>query len=130
MYTFSDESLSSLHEEARGSKPSDRFLAMWKNLKDTQKQEIWSSLLEEVQTRDITQIEKEQKALDDLKSGLKTIMRLMTCDWKTALQVMSRSYGYYNIDDVEAFEEFLFAKGLQHTPKFQEIKEKYYKKSA
>jgi len=108
-YTFSNEIISDLHKDARGYRPSQGFYEMWNESSDDTKQEVWDMLIEEMQIRDQEEMELQRKALVELRASLRSVMKLMKCDWKVALRVLANAE---DIDLEQDFDYFLWNQGV------------------
>jgi len=62
-YTFDEHTVSDLHKDAYGFRPSGCWWSNWNTMSDAEKQEEWDQLVESMKTREASRIEGEQQAI-------------------------------------------------------------------
>ena len=114
-YTFSNELISDLHKDARGSRPSGAWLlCYWDTETDAQKQATWDMLCEELEASMAAQKEAEAKALVEFRGKIRQVMDLVSCKWHDALRHLMVAEGHevgHNTHDQD-FDYFLWDQGI------------------
>lgn len=79
MYTFDPQTVSDLHKEAFGFRPSSAFYDEWRESTDDQKQATWDWLLEAAARRAEDEAADEARALEDFEKELASIIKIRGC---------------------------------------------------
>jgi hypothetical protein len=116
MYTFSEELLSDLHKDARGSRPrSDAFWTAWADADDQGKQAIWDGLVQEMEIADQEERESEQQSIVEFEDVVQEYISHGAQDRATALRWLVRDDmfepRFYQKQDIESWvydQGFLF----------------------
>ncbi len=76
MYTFDERIVSDLHKDARGSRPSQGWWEMWREVSDDSKQKIWDNLCEELNEEIARQEAAEAAAIANYRAQVNKMIEL------------------------------------------------------
>lgn len=98
MYTFDEQILSDLHKDAYGHRPSNSFWREWSHADDDSKQQIWDSLLEDLEDEMKSKREAEVAAIQHLEANVQRNMDLGAPDRETAIRWILQSLDLSEMD--------------------------------
>jgi hypothetical protein len=116
-YTFCEDTVSDLHKDAYGFRPSQGFWLEWGNSTDAEKQATWDSLVECMKWRLEQDLAREREAVEDFEvlvqstidsgakdrtTALRWIMDGSDCngDWEHLCFRHGLPYGYFRDEEV------------------------------
>jgi hypothetical protein len=85
-YTFDNDTVSDLHKDAFGFRPSELFREEWIGANEAQKQEIWDSLERALEVSMEIERENEQRAIDRFEALVRVNIDAGAKDRETALR--------------------------------------------
>lgn len=85
-YTFCDDTVSDLHKDAYGFRPSQWFWSEWRASTDAEKQSTWDSLIAAMEWRMAQQEEEEREAVVQFEALIQTTIDAGAKDRTTALR--------------------------------------------
>lgn len=85
-YTFDVDTVSDLHKDAFGFRPSELFWEEWIGATDAQKQEIWDSLERALEVSMEIERENEQRAIERFEALVRVNINAGAEDRETALR--------------------------------------------
>jgi hypothetical protein len=108
MYTFDENTISDLHKDARGFRPSEYFWETWDEASHDQKQVIWDDLVDELARGEQIVAEMQAIALAKFETQISNNMELGARDRETAIrwivealdmgQYADAEYACYNLN--------------------------------
>ncbi len=113
MYTFDADTVSDLHKDAYGFRPSGYWWTMWEEASDLRRQEIWDDLIDALRMEQEYEAERHARAIDrfehlvaktiehgarDRETALRWIMDASICngDWEFLCHEHGLPYGFFN----------------------------------
>jgi len=122
MYDYSDDLISDLHKGARGFRPGAAFMARWADLTPGEKQSLWDSLRDELDSVLSEDAAAEAEALADFESGIATAFKIGAPDRQTAIRWTLAANGI-EIGRMQDAGHVCYALGLSFTlvPEFKEL---------
>lgn len=108
-YTYDDATVSDLHKDAYGFRPSEDFHNMWAISTPKQKQDVWDSLIVVLNREMIEESNREDEAIAQFEAVITSYMECGKCDRTTAIRWMQDVHETFDKDrdDVEYFEYLL-----------------------
>ena len=97
-YTFDENTVSDLHKDARGFRPSEYFWEEWTQMPDQFKQKIWDSLCEELSDTMAAEREAEAAALQAFTKRVIATQLAGAGDIRTAIRWILEGEGFDDID--------------------------------
>ena len=86
MYTFDENTISDLHKDAHGYRPSSFFWQNWDDASNDQKQSIWDDLCEDL-SRNVALLAREaEHALQAFEAQIDVNIELGASDRETAIR--------------------------------------------
>jgi len=119
-YTFCDETVSDLHKDAWGHRPSNSFWFHWNCGTDDAKQKIWDDLIDDMVKNDAEEARIKADNVSNLAKRIKDTCKLGAKNYRTAIRWILEADGlehdkYYGGDQL-AFE---FNIGFKHNKLFK-----------
>ena len=75
-YTFDENTVSDLHKDARGFRPTEYFWEEWTQVGDEGRQKIWDSLCQELEDTMAAERRAEAAALENFRAQIKAMKKL------------------------------------------------------
>lgn len=113
-YTFDENIVSDLHKDARGFRPSSFWMAAWNSYDDATKQEIWDSLLVELEDSMEAEAAAEQKALADFDRLVDNAISLGADGHEGAVRWLLEAEGIDKFDLMYGADYIAFHFGLSY----------------
>jgi hypothetical protein len=113
-YTFCENTVSDLHKDARGFRPSQLWWESWTSAADAQKQQIWDSLLSEFDDTMARERAEEQRALDSLTARINETIELGAGNTVTALKWIMEAEEFDDYDLQYGPNYFCYHFGLSY----------------
>lgn len=110
-YTFDEATVSDLHKEAYGFRPSATFWSIWNSSNDNYKQSEWDDLIRAMEESMEQEKEQQARALVNFRKLLKTTMATCSTDWKNALRILMEADTGFTKNSQE-FDYFLWTHDL------------------
>jgi len=85
-YTFDNDTVSDLHKDAYGFRPSELFWEEWIGATDAERQAIWDSLERALEVSMEIERENEQRAIDRFEALVRVNINAGAEDRETALR--------------------------------------------
>ena len=119
-YTFCDNTVSDLHKDAWGHRPSSSFWFYWNCGTDDAKQKIWDDLIDDMVKNDAEEARIKAENVSNLAKRIKDTCKLGAGNYKTAIRWILEADGlehdkYYGGDQL-AWE---FNIGFKHNKLFK-----------
>lgn len=119
-YTFCDETVSDLHKDAWGHRPSNSFWFYWNCGTDDAKQKIWDDLIDDMVKNDAEEARIKAENASNLAKRIKDTCKLGAKNYRTAIRWILEADGlehdkYYGGDQL-AWE---FNIGFKHKKLFK-----------
>lgn len=111
MFTYCDDTISDLHKDARGFRPSEYFWEEWTQSPQEAKQRIWNNLIEELAYNQKEEERIEAANLAKFREQVAATMKFCDCNWKKAVEFLADAEGE-DIDNEQAFDYFLWCQGI------------------
>ena len=111
MFTYCDDTISDLHKDARGFRPSEYFWEEWTQSPQEAKQRIWNNLIEELAYNQKEEERIEAANLAEFRKQVAATMKFCDCNWKKAVEFLADAEGE-DIDNDQAFDYFLWTQGI------------------
>ena len=86
MFTYDDNTISDLHKDARGFRPSREFFETWEFADADTRQAIWDDLIEELDETMAREKEEQQLAIAEFEHRVMETIRHGAGDRKTAIR--------------------------------------------
>ena len=98
MFTFDADTVSDLHKDAHGFRPSGGWWMMWEEASDLRRQEIWDDLCEDLSREVVARVSEEAQALSAFEAQIADNIDLGSSDRETAIRwiVESLNLGGYS----------------------------------
>lgn len=91
-YSFCDDSISDLHKDAYGFRPSQGFWEFWSTASDVEKQKEWDSLCDALRRREAENQELEQAAVVDFENRIASLMEHGARNRKMAVRWLAEAF--------------------------------------
>ena len=119
-YTFCDETVSDLHKDAWGHRPSNSFWFYWNCGTDDAKQKIWDDLIDDMVKNDAEDARIKAENASNLAKRIKDTCKLGAKNYRTAIRWILEADGlehdkYYGGDQL-CYE---FNIGFKHNKLFK-----------
>lgn len=101
VYTFDEDTISDLHKDARGFRPSEYFWETWHNASDNYKQVLWDDLVDELRRGNEMLAEMEAIALAKFEALVAGTMELGAYNRETAIRWIVESLDLGEYADAE-----------------------------
>lgn len=111
MFTYCDDTISDLHKDARGFRPSEYFWEEWTQSPQEAKQRIWNNLIEELAYNQKEEERIEAANLAKFREQVAATMKFCDCNWKKAVEFLADAEGE-DIDNDQSFDYFLWCQGI------------------
>lgn len=109
MFTFDEDTVSDLHKDAFGMRPSQSWWYGWKHATDAQKQLNWDSMVEAMARSEENRIEEENRAVVKFEAHVQTVIETGAKDRETAIRWLVDA-----ADLRDDMEHFAFRNGLPY----------------
>ena len=86
MFTYDENTVSDLHKDARGFRPSSTFWEMWNECLPAGKQLVWDNLCRELDDTMAREKEKQRLAIAEFEYRVMEMIRWGAGDRKTAIR--------------------------------------------
>ena len=86
MYTFDEQTVSDLHKDARGTRPSSYFWEEWSQCGDDTRQAMWDGLLNELELETKRELDAYARAEIEFHQRIQGAMLLGAADELTAIR--------------------------------------------
>lgn len=100
-FTFDENIVSDLHKDARGFRPGQGWWESWTSSSNERKQQIWDSLVQEMNEEMDRERRMEKLAVEDFEAEVQQYIELGAGDRATALRWMTQNEEFYHEQDVE-----------------------------
>tara|TARA_R100001460_G_scaffold32478_4_gene63678 strand:- start:10517 stop:10900 length:384 start_codon:yes stop_codon:yes gene_type:complete len=119
-YTFCENTISDLHKDAWGCRPTERFWFHWEIADQDAKQAIWDNLIDDMVKNDAEEARIKAENVSNLAKRIKDTCKLGANNYKTAIKWILEADGlehdkYYGGDQL-AWE---FNIGFKHNKLFK-----------
>ena len=114
-YTFDEQTVSDLHKDARGFRPSNSWWQMWNALGDAEKQNVWDSLCEEYSAEMDRERHAQNMAAIALHQRIQGIMLLGATSEVQALKWIMEAEEFDDFDLQYGPSYFCFHFGLSYS---------------
>lgn len=121
-YTFDGNIISDLHKDARGFRPSVAWMHAWKTSNEEEKQGIWDSLCNELESEIEYEKKMQEKALSELQERIQETISLGAGDEITAIKWILEGEKFSDIDYCYGADYCAFHFGLSYQ---NPLKEKF-----
>ena len=110
-YTFCENTISDLHKDAWGYRPSQGFWVRWEASNDDAKQSIWNDLIDDMVKNDAEDAKIKAENASKLAKRIKEVCKLGASNYRTAIRWILEADGlehdkYYGGDQLSL--------GVQH----------------
>ena len=85
-YTFCENTISDLHKDAWGHRPSQGFWVRWNCATDDAKQKIWDDLIDDMVANDQAEAKAKKENASKLFLRIKETCKLGASNYKTAIR--------------------------------------------
>jgi len=85
-YTFCDNTISDLHKDAWGHRPSNSFWFYWNCGTDDAKQKIWDDLIDDMVKNDAEEAKIKAENVSNLAKRIKETCKLGARNYRTAIR--------------------------------------------
>lgn len=103
VYTFDTDTISDLHKDSYGFRPSSQYFTWFKSATDDEKQAEWDRLIVVMTRREEMRREDEVAAIERFEQGIASTITSGAADRSTAIQWLIQAEGNIN-GDIEYFE--------------------------
>lgn len=117
-YTFDENTVSDLHKDARGFRPSVAWMHAWETSTDEEKQGIWDYLCVEMKESMDRERRMEREAIKDFESDINLNIALGAGDRETALRWMTQDEEFFND---QCIEHWVWHRGILFTDYGREL---------
>jgi hypothetical protein len=103
-YTYDDQTVSDLHKDAYGFRPTGGFWAQWEASTADQKQATWDSLCQTLDRELAYEAEAREKAIEAFEARVAELIEFGAGDRATAIRWLADSVDHdprYGLEDVE-----------------------------
>lgn len=91
MYTFDEDTVSDLHKDAYGFRPSQSWWYGWTHATDASKQLHWDLMVGDMARSESNRIEEEKRAIVEFESRVKTVIETGAGDRETAIRWLAEA---------------------------------------
>ena len=110
-YTFCENTISDLHKDAWGYRPSQGFWVRWEASNDDAKQSVWNDLIDDMVKNDAEDAKIKSENASKLAKRIKEVCKLGASNYRTAIRWILEADGlehdkYYGGDQLSL--------GVQH----------------
>lgn len=91
-YTFDDNTVSDLHKDAYGFRPSQSFWAQWAAFNGDQKQAVWDDLCDTLKATIARENAEQERAVKDFEVQLSNLLVSGAKDFAMALRWLHEAY--------------------------------------
>ena len=95
-YTFCENTISDLHKDAWGHRPSQGFWVRWDCATDDAKQKIWNDLIDDMVKNDAEEAKIKSENASKLAKRIKEVCQLGASNYRTAIRWILEADGYDN----------------------------------
>lgn len=85
-YTFCENTISDLHKDAWGYRPSQGFWVRWEASSDDAKQKIWNDLIDDMVKNDEEEAKIKAENASKLAKRIKEVCKLGASNYRTAIR--------------------------------------------
>ena len=85
-YTFCENTISDLHKDAWGYRPSQGFWVRWDCATDDAKQKIWNDLIDDMVKNDAEEAKIKSENASKLAKRIKEVCQLGASNYRTAIR--------------------------------------------
>ena len=85
-YTFCENTISDLHKDAWGYRPSQGFWVRWEASNDDAKQSIWNDLIDDMVKNDAEEAKIKAENASKLAKRIKEACKLGASNYRTAIR--------------------------------------------
>ena len=115
VYTFDEAIISDLHKDARGYHPRSTWWEIWSAAPDAEKQEIWDSLLDELEWESAREREEAERAVKNFESRIELLISTGARDRDTAIRWLVESLELSEIDKMYGGSYVCYHLGLPYS---------------
>jgi hypothetical protein len=115
VYTFDEAIVSDLHKDARGYRPRSTWWEIWSAAPDAEKQEIWDSLLNELEWESAREREEAERAVKNFESRIELLISTGARDRDTAIRWLVESLELSEIDKMYGGSYVCYHLGLPYS---------------
>ena len=119
MYTFDEQTVSDLHKDARGFRPSEYFWEEWTQSPNDIKQNIWDALIEELNDTMEAERAAEARALREFTERVIDTQLAGAGDMRTAIRWICAAEGFEEYDYRYGADYCAFHFGLAYDNPFK-----------
>ena len=114
MYTFDEQTVSDLHKDARGHRPSSYWWEDWRLASDSTKQVIWDNLIEELNLSMDQDSQKEIAAINAFELEIAQTLDYGACSRDDAVRWIIQAMVLDDIDLMYGGSLICYRKGLPY----------------
>ncbi len=119
-YTFDENTVSDLHKDARGFRPSEYFWEEWSQCGDDNRQAMWDGLLRELENTMAAERAAEARAELDFHQRIQGAMLIGAEDEVTAIRWILAAEEFTEYDLAYGKDYVAFHFGLSYQNSFQD----------
>lgn len=120
-YSFDEQIVSDLHKDARGFRPSVHWWQVWESASSDQKQQIWDSLIVELNDEIVQERAQQQKALEAFDARVQQALDLGAADQAEAVRWIFQAERFDSFDLGYGSSFVCYRFGLSYSNKYVDL---------
>lgn len=114
-FTFDATIISDLHKDARGFRPTQDWMADFREASDERKQLIWDNLCRELDSELEREQQEQTRAIEAFERGVEAAILLGAADRQTAIRWVVEGLELDDVDYMYGGSKICFELGLPYT---------------